>query len=134
MDKVSYEEIGGDSQEDRQRSNQSLCVWANMASNYGTPGSKAEVLYGAHKERESRARAGAAAKGDSSQGVSRGRWRRDSRKKWAQASGARDGPSAGVVVVEARSGAGEVVVEAREVGLEAVAQKGGAVAEEGLAD
>ena len=38
------------------------------------------------------------------------------------------------MVVEARSCAGEVVVEAREVGLEAVAQKGGAVAEEGLAD
>ena len=73
MDKISYEEIGGDSQEDRQRSNQPLCVWTNMASNYGTLGSKAGVLYGAHKERENRARAEAAAKEDSSQGVNRGR-------------------------------------------------------------
>ena len=71
---------------------------------------------------------------DSSQGVSRGRLRRDSRKKmgaskrgarWARC---RWGGSGGEVQC------GGVVVEARGVGLEAVAQKGGAVVEEGLAD
>ena len=77
----------------------------NSPGMWRTLGSKAGVLYGAHKERENRARAGAAAKEGSSQSVGRGRWRRDSRKKrGTQAGGARDGPSAGGVVVEAREG------------------------------
>ena len=110
MDEISYEEIGGDSQERPATVKTNHCAfgqtWPATLQGCGTLGSKAGVLYGAHKERENRARAGAAAqsgkKTQARAGAEAGGDGTVGTEK-AQASGARDGPDAGEVGVEART-------------------------------